>query len=58
MMDAEEFRTKSIFYSGNINRALKKIYAMREELRVLRSEVKYWRSKQNELNLSEICKTK
>ena len=57
-MDAEEFRTKSIFYSGNINRALKKIYAMREELRVLRSEVKYWRSKQNELNLSEICKTK
>lgn len=57
-MNAEEFRTKSIFYSGNINRALKKIFALREELHTLRAEVKYWRTKQNELNLSEICKTK
>lgn len=57
-MEAEQFKEKSIFYSGNINRALKKIFALREELRTLRSEVKYWRAKQNELNLSEICKTK
>jgi len=57
-MNAEQFKTKSIFYSGNINRALKKIHALREELHVLRSEVKYWRAKQNELNLSELCKIK
>lgn len=49
-MESSIYMYKSADYSKRIHNALLKIKELRDEIKLLRSEVKYWRGKQDKLN--------